>query len=258
MNSFRTLPDSLLILKPDRLYADLLLARIQEALPLARIRLAASVNSAATLLDLEPVELLVIGTLPAFDGEVLEFLACRKRAQVRRVFVIAGSREYRVLASLHDLAVDGIFDSISEPPENFAPALYRVLEGHRFISAATQESLHRAEIPSSFVRLLTRSEQLVLSVIGDGCDDHAAAQTLGLSPATISTVRRTLHRKLGIQHRGELIRIAAQHGFVRFTPSGVVRPCFSLLAAACKSRKKHPQPIPRGTVVPMPDAAEVA
>ena len=63
-----------------------------------------------------------------------------------------------------------------------------------------------------------------------------AASKLGLSPATIGTVRRNLHRKLGIQHRGELVRIAAQNGFVRFTPAGIVRPGFALLVAACQRR----------------------
>ena len=78
----------------------------------------------------------------------------------------------------------------------------------------------------------------MLSVIGDGCDDLAAAGQLGLSPATISTVRRALHRKLGVQHRGELVRMAAQKGYVRFTPAGVERPGFGLLAAAYQPRHR--------------------
>jgi hypothetical protein len=49
-------------------------------------------------------------------------------------------------------------------------------------------------------------------------------------------VRRGLHRKLGVQHRGELVRVAAQKGFVRFTPDGVERPGFALLTAAYHPR----------------------
>ena len=62
---------------------------------------------------------------------------------------------------------------------------------------------------------------------------------LGLSPSTVSTVRRELHRKLGVQHRGDLVRAAAQSGFVHFTPTGVVRPGFALLSASYHPRKTH-------------------
>jgi hypothetical protein len=74
-------------------------------------------------------------------------------------------------------------------------------------------------------------------MIGDGSDDTTAAQKLKVSPATIGTVRRHLHRKLCVQHRGDLVRAAVQHGFVRFTPVGVVRPGFAILSAAYQARK---------------------
>jgi DNA-binding CsgD family transcriptional regulator len=90
--------------------------------------------------------------------------------------------------------------------------------------------------PAARFRQLTAFEQVVLSVVGDGCDDIEAARRLSLSPATISTVRRGLHRKLHVQHRGELVRLAAQAGFVRFTPEGVERPGFGLLTAAYHPR----------------------
>jgi DNA-binding CsgD family transcriptional regulator len=95
--------------------------------------------------------------------------------------------------------------------------------------------------PNSPTSLLSNSEQLVLSIIGDGSDDLDASVKLGLSPATVSTVRRNLHRKLGLRHRGELVQLAARTGYVRFTPAGIMRPGYALLAAACRRRGK-PKP----------------
>jgi DNA-binding NarL/FixJ family response regulator len=86
-------------------------------------------------------------------------------------------------------------------------------------------------------RLLTTCEQLVLSVIGGGADNATAARELGMSIGTVSSIRRDLHRKLGVQHRGELMRVAAQNGFVQFTPFGIVRPGYALLTAAHNARK---------------------
>ena len=118
------------------------------------------------------------------------------------------------------------------------PALRAISSGRRFWSQTIVDHMYRVGSASTALfRLLTAFEQVVLSVIGDGCDNTVAARQLKLSPATVSTVRRELHRKLGVQHRGELIRVAAQHGFVRFTSAGVVRPGFGMMCAAYQARR---------------------
>jgi len=38
---------------------------------------------------------------------------------------------------------------------------------------------------------LTEKEQMILSVIGDGSDDHQTAERLNLSPFTVNTHRRS-------------------------------------------------------------------
>src|SRR5687768_7215390 len=90
---------------------------------------------------------------------------------------------------------------------------------------------------TALFRVLTVFVQDGLAVIGEGCDNSVAVRTSKLSPATVSTVRRELHRKLGVQHRGELVKVAAQHGFVRFTAAGVVRPGFGIMCAAYQARR---------------------
>jgi hypothetical protein len=60
---------------------------------------------------------------------------------------------------------------------------------------------------------------------------------LGSTSSTISTIRRRLHRKLGLHHKGELVQHAARLGFVRFNREGVVRPGFAQLRAAYDARR---------------------
>jgi DNA-binding NarL/FixJ family response regulator len=240
-----------LILKADRLYAEALARRTAVALPAARLILAPTVADARAAIATGEVELFISGLGDAQEGDVLELIAqcSRQPAGGPRILVVAFRWEYRLLAALRTLPVDGVFDAMGEAPEAFGEAVAATVSGLRYWSPGVIQRLQQlAAKPTALFRLLTDFEQLALSVIGGGCDDDEAADLLQLSPATISSVRRDLHRKLGVQHRGALVRIAAQTGFVRFTPEGVERPGFSLLAAAYHPRhgKRRPQDIPQG------------
>jgi DNA-binding NarL/FixJ family response regulator len=230
-----------LILKADRLYAEALRQYTLHVFPDARVLVASTVESAREILTNEPIDLFVTGVGASLDSDVLDVLAQETRDphRLRHVLVVTVRREYRVLAALRGLAIDGVFDSATERPGEFVTALRAIATGGRYWSQSVLDHMHRVGSSSTALfRLLTTFEQVVLSVIGDGCDNTAAARTLKLSPSTVSTVRRELHRKLGVQHRGELVRIAAQHGFVRFTAAGVVRPGFGIMCAAYQARRE--------------------
>jgi len=242
-------PSRVLILKADRLYADTLRRHAEQILHPAEITIVGTVAAARDFLARAAIEVFITGLGESLEGDALDLIAqCKKPPFcARRVLVVTARREYRVFAVLHTLPVDGVFDPAVEPPAAFAPALQTVVDGGRYWSPSVIQSVRQmaAAAPALF-RMLTNFEQLVLSVIGDGCDDLEAARHLALSPSTISTVRRGLHRKLGVQHRGELVRLAAQTGFVRFTPEGVQRPGFALLSAAYRPRdpKRRAQSTP--------------
>jgi DNA-binding NarL/FixJ family response regulator len=231
---------SVLILKADRVYGEALRALVARVLPQAHIRLEHTLNGATSSLAASPAELLITGLGAALGGDVIDFLSSQLRStnRVRRVLVVTTHHEPRLLAALRSLGVHGMFDSASENSERLAEAVRIVACGQYFWSQAILDRI-RADVASgrSHARLLTPCEQLVLSVIGGGCDNVTAARELSMTPGTISSVRRDLHRKLGAQHRGELMCIAAQSGFVQFTPHGVLRPGFSLLTAAHRGRK---------------------
>ena len=235
-------PHRVLILKADRLYADTLRQHAERVLQPVHTTIARSVTTAREVLARDPIALFITGLGETHEGDALDLIAqCKKKPyRARRVLVVTMRREYRAFAALRSLPIDGAFDSAEEPPEVFTHALHAVLGGSRFWSASIERRLQQlTSSPTALSRMLTDFEQVVLSVIGDGCDDAEAAHHFGLSPATISTVRRCLHRKLGVQHRGELVRVAAQQGFVRFTPDGVERPGYALLAAGYHPRENR-------------------
>ena len=207
--------------------------------PRARIRVTTTVEAAGEALRAAPADIFVTGVGAALEGDVIELLSPTAAAGslADHVLVVTSRREYRVLSCLRTLDIEGVFDSIGESPENFPDALRAVACGRRYWSQSILQHMQQMSTVGGHFRLLTACEQLVLSVVGDGCDDIVAARELGLSPSTVATVRRELHRKLGVQHRGELVRVAAQNGFVRFTPVGVVRPGFAMLSAAYQARR---------------------
>jgi DNA-binding NarL/FixJ family response regulator len=234
-------PRSVLILKGDRIYAEVLRQYTLKVFPHTRVTTAFSLENARLALATGAIDVFVTCVGASLESDVLDLLAHhvgQARSCSPRVLVVTVRREYRVLAALRALPVEGVFDSASEPPDQFMTALRVVASGRRFWSQSIIDHMHRVGSASTALfRLLTSFEEVVLSVIGDGCDNTVAARQLKLSPATVSTVRRELHRKLGVQHRGELIRVAAQHGFVRFTAAGVVRPGFAMMCAAYHARR---------------------
>jgi DNA-binding NarL/FixJ family response regulator len=230
----------ILILKPDRIYAEALRQMAHKVCPSAAITLETSIERARATLAAEPVDLLLTGIGASLGGDAIDFVSgCAGRHdRARHVLVITTHHELRLLAALRALPIQGAFDSTFEPPERLRLAIQTVVRGEFYWSRSILDRI-RADSASgnSHVRMLTPCEQLVLSVIGGGSDNASAARELDMTPGTISSVRRDLHRKLGVQHRGELMRVAAQAGFVQFTASGVVRPGYSLLAAAHHTRK---------------------
>ena len=248
---------SVVILEADRLYAEVLSQYVARVFPRAQITQVNLAESAALALAARPADVFIAGISAAMEGDVLDLLWQRvvRPSRETRVLVVTARREYRLLGTLRTLEVDGVFDSATEMPDQLVLALATIAQGSRYWSPSILQHMQKPGTAAMVFRLLTAFEQIVLSVIGDGCDDSAAARQLGVSPSTVSTVRRDLHRKLGVQHRGELVRVAAQQGFVRFTPAGTVRPGFAMLTAAYHARRTRrassspsPRPPPTSTL----------
>ena len=223
-----------LVLKTDKLCAEMMRQAAQRVFPAAAIHVVARIDHAARVLELGPADLMLAG-IELGDADALDFLMANIGSRlVRRTMLVTSRHDQRVLIALKSLPLDGVFDPSSEGVATLEHALRVVSAGKCYFSPSALQRLQQHCCDAmSICRLLTRTEQLVLAVIGDGCDDEAAARWLDLKPATVQSVRRAIHHKLGVQHRGELVRVAIQHGFVRLTPEGIRRAGLGTIHSAC-------------------------
>jgi DNA-binding NarL/FixJ family response regulator len=239
-----------LILKTDKLCADTL-SRVTEKVFSTKPRIVSSLADLPSIARETPIDLLLIGTsIP--EGDVLDFLASKpsKYRPFRRVLVVTRHHEQHLLLSLKSLQVDGVFDAGTEGPDRFEHALKTISNGQRYWSQSLREVYCRDDREVDCARrLLTPLEQVVFAIVGDGCDDNNASWQLGLTSKTIQSVRCSLHRKLKVRHKGELIRLAAQYGYVRFMPEGVSRPGFSMLLGARQVRPRSKSDKPPAIVI---------
>jgi DNA-binding NarL/FixJ family response regulator len=234
-----------LILKADRQIA----ARINEVTASvfsdAEIKIVQRVSEATEVLAHAPVDLFITG-FGMLDGDtcglIRECAATPRRAA--RVLIVTGRRNPWLLRLLHELPIDGAFDSRSENADALAGSVRGVGAGRRSFSASFLGFSWAEQQPyADIFDLLTAAEVLVLVVLGDGCDRKTAADRLGLTLNTINSHCTELHRKLAVHHDRELMRIAASAGFVSFDGAQVVesyeqsqkqkRPRTTYIAALC-------------------------
>ncbi|HWA11395.1 MAG TPA: LuxR C-terminal-related transcriptional regulator [Opitutaceae bacterium] len=235
--NFPAAPDirRILILKEDRFSADTLRRMAQQIFPEAHCDVVQRIAAASAIMAAGAVDLWLTGAA-ALDGDVLDFLAvcCAARNCFRHVLVVTSRHEPRTLLSLRQLPIDGVFDLVEEEPDRLLVALRSIVAGRPYWSPGVLARLQDHLLaPRAFSKLLSAREQMVLSVIGTGIDDQAAAARLGLQPSSVHSVRRRLHRKLGLQHKGDLVRVAVQQGFIRFTADSVLHPGLTILRAQC-------------------------
>lgn len=212
------------VVKNDRFSAEAIERLIRDEFPAATIVLCHSAADALAQLRSTPADVGVFGlTLPDMDGLDLLNVVVEERLATRRL-VVTWRRDERVHALLRQLGIHGTFDSAVEGIKSLAVALRRVVNGQpRFRPAAARPgATGLPDVPLN--RLLSDTELQVLAVIGDGSDDQAAAPRLGLSAKTVHTHRQRIMRKLGVQTRAGLMRVALQRGVVRFGADRVLCP----------------------------------
>lgn len=251
--------DSVLVVKHDRLYAHFIEQTILSSISEARCCVVHRIREADQLLAQQKFDLVVTG-VDDTQGDVFEWIA-RLRAQRSlhcRILIITDKSSAHVAALARTLGVAGVFDSASDRPANLSEAMLQISMGRTYWSPSLRLSSTANYRDPHGLRLLTPTERLVLSILSDGSDDKTAGETLGLRTVSGQSVRKRIHGKLGIRQKGELVRIAAQHGFVRFTHAAVIRVGLGQLLAEYHVRSKRPVALPQSLAEQFPYAAEAA
>lgn len=218
-----------------RLVAEMVRYQIQGVWPNAEIQVFQLGFAALDCIQASTPDLFITG-VDVEDMDGLEHLEPFIETSLP-IMILVARPDLRTFDLLREIRYDGIYDGLAEGLENLPAALQQVLQHRLYVSPSLTPHL---KAPKNItLDALTETEQIVLSVIGDGSDDTQASERLGQSSQTIGSHRKAIMRKLRLHHKGELMLYALQHGYVRVTPDGVFYPGFQRrIQGAGKERSK--------------------
>ncbi len=133
-----------------------------------------------------------------------------------RVIAVSAFDVDPVPARIMEAGAWGFLGKGAEPAE-VVTAVRRVADGERYVPPALARRLALAkkvgDEQGQFKNLSRRELELVLYT-ARGLGTLAVAQRLSLSPKTVSTYRRRVYDKLGVDNDIDLIKLAAGHGLI--------------------------------------------
>ncbi len=106
--------------------------------------------------------------------------------------------------------------------DEMVAAITDVQRGGQYIAKDIAQQLALSLLPgeTSLIDNLSSRELQVLMMISQGHKNHEIADTLNLSPKTITTYRKRLHEKLKVDSDVEMLHVAIKHGILDSDLSG--------------------------------------
>jgi two-component system invasion response regulator UvrY len=100
--------------------------------------------------------------------------------------------------------------------EEITEAIHDVHAGGSYIAKDIAQKLALSMLPGeeNMIDRLSQRELQVLMMIAQGDKNQAIAETLNISPKTVSTYRTRLHEKLEVSSDVEMLHLAMQHGML--------------------------------------------
>jgi DNA-binding NarL/FixJ family response regulator len=223
---FHIRPDApwrIVIVKRNRLAADSLRAIAMLQRPMDEVTMCYNAGEALSALHDRGAQLIIVGlTLPDMDGQ--DLIAALWRAhRVERALVVSGRHDERTREFLRATPFTSYLDSAKADPNAIKEALAHVRSGRLYRTAIARDFSPDVQTTPR-TRLLSPTEMQVFAILGEGYDDVAAAERLGISSNTVRTHRQRIMRKLGVQTSRHLIFEAIRRGVIRITPHGVLHP----------------------------------
>ena len=166
------------------------------------VELVALVKRHAPALVFADIAMPYAGGLEAVDE-------IRRWSPKSRLIILTGLTSRGLTAQAHAAPVDGIFLK-SDPPEELAQAIPKILDGERVYSAAIEKILGETA-PAD---MLTSRELQVLRGISKGETNPKIAERLGVSVNTVDKHRTNMMRKLKVHSAAELLAIAVRDGLL--------------------------------------------
>jgi len=175
----------------------------------------------------QPDLLLLDLHLPDTDGfTIIETV--RKILPDIRIIAITSARGDYTLYRVERAGIHGFVEKYANSLESLHEAIETVAAGKRYLSPSYKEAkARRIADPSSFDKVLTERERVVLALIGQSFSDEEIAEKLSITENTAATFRGRIMKKLNLHGTPKLIRFAIDHGFTQVSAPGDGGPSFS-------------------------------
>lgn len=153
--------------------------------------------------------------LPDMDGFAVANAILKIHPATRFLILTASLDDYTVYR-VGKCGIHGFLDKGSNAIIHLRAALEAISAGEKYFSPAfhAARTALRANA-NSFEKVLSVSEQQILSLVGEGMSDDEIGARLGISPSTSQTHRRNILQKLNIKGTPKLVAFAISHGFTR-------------------------------------------
>jgi DNA-binding NarL/FixJ family response regulator len=161
----------------------------------------------------QPDVLLLDLGLPDIDGIEVTRRVRRENPNVEVLIFTIFDDERRVLQAIRAGASGYLLKGA--PAGRIVEALFDVHQGGSVIQPQLARSLlKRFQPPPSPERALTPRESEILTLIAKGLSNRSAAETLGLSRATVRTHLEHIYAKLDVSNRTEAVTEAIRRGLI--------------------------------------------
>jgi DNA-binding NarL/FixJ family response regulator len=120
--------------------------------------------------------------------------------------------------------ISGLVWKTGQVRDTLRCAVREILAGRRYFPEDVRQAMRALRTdPSAFFKILSSRELSLLPLLCRGLTDSEIGEQNGLCPATVKSHRQHIMTKLNLHRTADLIRWAAEKGFVDFSRPGMVR-----------------------------------
>lgn len=163
-------------------------------------------------------ELLVLDLrMPRLDGVAVLRAMRAEKLPTRVIVLTAGIDEHEVVEAIRCGARGVVLKEMAS--RLLLQALRKVSAGEqwletRSVSAALESMMRREQANEEMSQLLTPREQLMVRMLAKGLRNREIGDQLHISEGTVKSHLHNLYRKLGVESRLDLMRVAREKGLV--------------------------------------------
>jgi len=169
-------------------------------------------------------DLAVLGlTLPDADGFDLA-LTLANFPRPPRILVLTVKTDAVTLFRAGYAYIAGLVWKTGQVHETLYCAIREILAGRRYFPEDVRQAMRATRTdPTAFFKILSSRELTLLPLLCRGLTDCQIGEQKGLCPATVKSHRQHIMTKLDLHRTTDLIRWAAEKGFVDFSRPSPVR-----------------------------------